>query len=187
MPASAMPVVEIPADAIQRVHDALAAWDGTAGRVIKAALRTGRNAMRTRMIRIVARELGLDRKVVRERIWGSRVHEEGEFYSVRSRAGAYGWPLDRFPHSQTPRGVNVDLPGGSVTYPHAFTATMPTGHEGIFERKRADRLPIKSLRTDAATAAIVRAAGEPEVQEAGQTAAMNALERRLDQELGALR
>jgi hypothetical protein len=43
-------------------------------------------------------------------------------------------------------GVSVRLRGGHGTYPHAFLATMRTGHRGVFQRVGGARLPIRELR-----------------------------------------
>lgn len=63
-------------------------------------------------------------------------------------------PLAKFPHIDTRRsltgrgrgvGVQVNVGKGSTMIPHAFTATMRSGHEGIFERRGDERLPIDEL------------------------------------------
>ena len=51
-------------------------------------------------------------------------------------------PLFDFGARQTKRGVSYNL-GGRKTLAGAFIATMPTGHEGVFMRKGANRLPIQ--------------------------------------------
>jgi hypothetical protein len=43
-------------------------------------------------------------------------------------------------------GVTAQLQKGAGTYPHAFLATMPSGHRGVFERKSRSRLPIRELK-----------------------------------------
>lgn len=40
------------------------------------------------------------------------------------------------------RGVSYSLPGGRGRLPHAFIATMSTGHRGVFMRTEGPRLPI---------------------------------------------
>lgn len=54
------------------------------------------------------------------------------------------------------RGVTAKLPGGAGRYPHAFIATMRSGHTGVFQRKpgaqrhgpppHKSQLPIYELR-----------------------------------------
>jgi hypothetical protein len=40
------------------------------------------------------------------------------------------------------RGVSYRLPGGRSRDPHAFIATMPSGHRGVFKRTGKERNPI---------------------------------------------
>lgn len=43
------------------------------------------------------------------------------------------------------RGVTTRMRGGKGRYPHAFIATMSSGHTGVFQRVRRSRLPITEL------------------------------------------
>jgi hypothetical protein len=43
------------------------------------------------------------------------------------------------------RGVSYRLPGGRGNAPHAFIATMPSGHRGVFQRLETARTPIAQL------------------------------------------
>lgn len=43
------------------------------------------------------------------------------------------------------RGVTAKLPTGAGIYPHAFIATMPSGHRGVYQRRKIGRLPIREL------------------------------------------
>lgn len=55
-------------------------------------------------------------------------------------------PLIAYPHRQTARGTTVEVNRGKRTLlPHAFVATMASGHEGVFERRGPERLPIDEL------------------------------------------
>jgi hypothetical protein len=42
-------------------------------------------------------------------------------------------------------GVSIRIAGKTETYRHAFRATMPRGHVGIYERRGRERLPIREL------------------------------------------
>jgi Prophage minor tail protein Z (GPZ) len=42
-------------------------------------------------------------------------------------------------------GVSVQIGGKTEVYRHAFLATMKTGHRGVYERRGAQRLPIREL------------------------------------------
>jgi hypothetical protein len=44
------------------------------------------------------------------------------------------------------RGVSWSLPSGRGSDAHAFIATMPSGHRGVFRRTGIARLPIRELR-----------------------------------------
>ena len=70
----------------------------------------------------------------------------------------YGLPLYKFANKQGARGVRAEmLRGKKILYRGTFIATMPSGHIGIFARKRNAKakknkrgrwtqLPIKELR-----------------------------------------
>lgn len=55
-------------------------------------------------------------------------------------------PLIAYPHRQTKRGVSVEVNTGKRTLvAGAFIATMSSGHQGVFKRRGAARLPIHEL------------------------------------------
>lgn len=69
-------------------------------------------------------------------------------------------PVFAFSPSQNKQGVKVTIKrGNSKTIQHAFIATMPSGHKGVFSRfdgkgtKLSNRLPIKELYTIGPSAA----------------------------------
>lgn len=56
-------------------------------------------------------------------------------------------PLVAYPHRQTKKGVSVEVNRGKRTLVKgSFTATMKSGHMGVFRRSGAARLPIEELR-----------------------------------------
>lgn len=55
--------------------------------------------------------------------------------AVTLRATGAPVPLINYGAVQTKKGVNVRVKNGSDTFRHAFIATMPNGHKGVFERK----------------------------------------------------
>ena len=56
-------------------------------------------------------------------------------------------PLVAYPHRQTKKGVSVEVNRGKRTLVKgSFTATMKSGHMGVFRRVGAARLPIQELR-----------------------------------------
>jgi hypothetical protein len=187
---AAAPLFEIeldPAD-MARAEKLLAGMEGMFQRALAKAINTGMQAMRDEMARRVSETTGLGVNVIKERVWGRK----GRITSLwaRARAGKIGWPLERFPHTQTAEGVSIKLPGGAVIYPHTFVATMPGGHEGVFRRKPSWRwkpvqtergaelhgLPIERARTDAVTDAIIRIAAEPAILALGVQTATTALD-----------
>ena len=55
-------------------------------------------------------------------------------------------PLGAYPHRQTKRGTSVEVNRGKRTLlKGAFVATLRSGHEGVFRRRGASRLPIDEL------------------------------------------
>jgi hypothetical protein len=70
--------------------------------------------------------------------------------SLRARITATmpNLPAIAFTHSQNKIGVALTIKKGiKKTLKHAFIATMPSGHEGVFERVGKGRLPIKEVYT----------------------------------------
>jgi hypothetical protein len=111
-----------------------------------------------------------------------------EFEASVNAKGA-GFPLSAFSPRQTQKGVSVSVKGRRFLIPHAFIATMGSGHQGVFARGRYGgggalvrtgesfgrfdfgkaRLPINELYTFAPPDTLdneeVRAAMEDRVQE----------------------
>jgi hypothetical protein len=114
---------------------------------------------RTAMARVISKDMRLKVGDVRDRIilreattptdsWWSGARRQ---LSVTLYASAKRLPLILFratgpePSHGKGRGVSASL-GGRKRYPHAFIATMGSGHRGVFQRKGLDRLPITELR-----------------------------------------
>ena len=95
------------------------------------ALKRGTKSARTHAARVVSKDIGLKVGDVRKRI---RLKEpNGQTLTGELRADLKRIPLIKFK-------------GGRKRRPrHAFVATMPTGHEGIFKRRGRSRLPIREL------------------------------------------
>ena len=56
-------------------------------------------------------------------------------------------PLVAYPHRQMKKGVSVEVNRGKRTLVKgSFVATMKSGHQGVFRRRGAARLPIDELR-----------------------------------------
>jgi hypothetical protein len=66
---------------------------------------------------------------------------------IRLAASLQRLPLIDFKARQTGRGVSANTGGGRKTNPHAFIATMTSGHVGVFARTRYTRgAPVWGLR-----------------------------------------
>lgn len=87
------------------------------------------------------------------------------------------------------RGVRAKLPPpGKGVYPHAFIATMKSGHRGVFQRKTlgkgSKRLPIHELRGPALPSVFAKLS--PKAVAAGQESLMKNFEHELEFELSKL-
>lgn len=105
---------------------------------VRAVNRTAKNA-KTAMVRVVATDMALQQKMVRDRIVATSAKTSGP-PSAYLFADQKRVPLINFKARQTKRrGVTYRLPGGAGSLPNAFIATMKTGHEGVYERNSAIR------------------------------------------------
>lgn len=97
---------------------------------------------RTLMVRSVAADLGIKQKDVPIAVRNASASRlEAQVIASGKRI-----PLIKFSARQTKRGVTARLKGGAGKYPNAFIATMPTGHQGVYQRRPgARRLPIYEL------------------------------------------
>lgn len=115
-----------------------------APKAIARALNRASVSTRTIMVRRVAQDIGLKVGDVKKVFTEQSATPENLTARVIVRSKRI--PLMAWNARQTRRGVTARLPGGAGRYPHAFLATMPTGHRGVFQRKRPSRLPIRELR-----------------------------------------
>ena len=121
-------------------------------RTMHATVRALNRAMasgRTVMVREIARDAGLKATDVRDAL---RFQQATFSHPVaRLAAGLKRIPLIDFrargaePSRGRGHGVSYRLPGGRGRHPHAFIATMGTGHRGVFVRVGKARLSIKEL------------------------------------------
>ena len=105
---------------------------------VRAVNRTAKNA-KTAMVRVVATDMALQQKMVRDRITATSAKTSGPpaayLYADQKRV-----PLINFKARQTKRrGVTARLPTGAGKYPNAFIATMKSGHQGVYSRNTAIR------------------------------------------------
>jgi hypothetical protein len=101
------------------------------------------------MVRVVASDMGLKAGDVRERIWKTDARADRPHATLF--ASPTRVPLIDFSARETRstrgkgRGVTAKMPGGAGKYPHAFIATMRSGHRGVFQRQGRGRFPIYEL------------------------------------------
>jgi len=120
-------------------------------RVQTAAVRSlnrGINSARTVMVREIAKDTGLRSgdvtKALRLRLATAAQPEAALAASLKRIPVIQFRATGPEPSRGKGRGVKAKV-SGSTRYPHAFIATMPTGHRGVFARRRTARLPIKEL------------------------------------------
>lgn len=162
-------------ESVRKLAEQLSSVPQEIPRILKAAVNSGTRMMRRKMTQVVAERTGFSTDVVGRRMWGR--YAKPEALVGVAKAGKIGWPWADFQPEQTDKGVNVRVLGGTRLLEHAFIATMPGGHTGVYRRAGAARLPIDEQRTDSATTTILEAAATPEVKEAGNQAAMKTMDR----------
>jgi len=99
------------------------------------------------MVKEITQDTGLPSKRVRDEIKISVVSGS----TVQLQIAGRRLPLVEFkargpePSRGRGRGVSYRLPSGQGRDPHAFIATMPSGHRGVFKRRGTSRLSIHEL------------------------------------------
>lgn len=118
---------------------------------IARALNRSIGSASTVMVRGMSKDLGLKSSDVRDQL--KRTEASPTSLLARLRATGKRIPLIQFrakgpePSRGRGRGVTARLPGGAGRYPHAFIATMKSGHRGVFARRgTGGRLPVAELR-----------------------------------------
>lgn len=116
---------------------------------IARALNRSADSGKTVMVRAMSQDLGIKVSDVRDTVGVSRARpdrHEAQLIATGARI-----PLIKL-HARGPepsrgkgRGVRWRLPGSRGHDPHAFIATMPSGHRGVFKRKARARLGIYEL------------------------------------------
>lgn len=116
----------------------------------RAANRTLSNA-RTAMVAVIADDMGLAQNKVRPFLSEQKAVAAANRWTARLYASTKRVPLITFgargpvPSRGQGGGVTARLPTGRERYPHAFIATMRSGHEGVFQRTGRRRTPIYEL------------------------------------------
>ena len=129
-----------------RVSDYLEFFPKKTGIALLRATTRGTRAANTLAARLVSKDMGLKVGVVKSRI-------RLKLPTARTMAGELRASLKRIPLIQfgargpepsrgRGRGVTARSRGGRTRLPHAFIATMPSGHRGVFARDTVKRGPI---------------------------------------------
>jgi hypothetical protein len=133
---------------MQRAIDQLGA---KAPRAIARALNRAAVSTRTVMASAVAKDTGLKVGTIREQLRIEQAKPVEGKLAARITVSGKRIPLIDFrargpePSRGRGRGVSARLPGGKGRYPHAFIATMKSGHRGVFQRRAQTRLPVYEL------------------------------------------
>ena len=180
----AVPALEIKPDEAQlaALQAAFADAPAKVDKVIYRAINRAVGTMRSRMIKAAAKLLGIKQKIVKGRVWVQKATRKKLFAQVRG--GAYGFPYMLFAPVQTETGVRVKVKKKFVIE-HAFIATMPSGHVGVFRRRqpvKGPRLPILEERTDSITEVIREVGAQPDIVAAGR----ETLNKRIAQEMNLI-
>lgn len=143
---------------------------------------------RTVMARDIADDTNLGVRTVTKELKVTKASPD----SLRARISVSGSkiPLDAWkPTASRRNGVRAKLPPpGKGRYPHAFIATMKSGHRGVFQRatlgKGSKRLPIYQLHGPALPAVFAKLS--PRAIAAGQESLMKNFEHELGFEYSKL-
>lgn len=131
----------------REVNRELAAIGRKARRVIPRALNRTANTLRTREKRGIAKETGIKIGVINKQMSIKKATPGNPRAIINVNRQAI--PLIRLgargkePSRGKGGGVTYRLGGRKHRLSNAFISTMPTGHRGVFSRKRKARLPIR--------------------------------------------
>lgn len=108
------------------------------GAPVARALNRSITSGRALAARLISREMGLKVSTVKAALRTTSANQN--HLTATLTASTKRIPLIQFnargpePSRGKPGGVTAKLKGGPGRYPHAFIATMPTGHRGVFTR-----------------------------------------------------
>lgn len=141
-------VISLRSEGISDVMARMAALGDKASPAIVRALNRGGLTAKTYMASNVAKDMKLKVSDVKEKI---RVKEANLYkHSFEISASLKRLPLILFnargPEPSRGRGRGVTARTNTKRYPHAFIATMKSGHRGVFQRVGKARLGIRELR-----------------------------------------
>jgi len=176
--------ITIEPDTVRRVQAQLAGIRAEIPRVLRLGVNAGVSRIRREIEKAALQVLHIERNILRERIWPNSAKKRfGEDAYGTVRGGKVGWPLTRFPHAKTPRGIAVSLGDRCILYPGSFIANVG-GHSGVFQRIGKSRLPIREIKIESVTDVIQELSAAPSIQAAGALAAETKIEKELTGILG---
>ena len=116
-----------------------------APRAISRALNKSAKSAKTAMVKAVREDMGLKARDVNKGLI-FRASRPSRDPVAKIEISPFRVPLIKFGGTQLKRaGYKSRLKGGSGTIPHAFEATMKSGHVGVFKRAGKERLKINEL------------------------------------------
>lgn len=129
---------------LNQVEQALRDIPRALPRVMSRGLNRTATQARTEVSRNLSRRIGLRVKDVRSRV----TLQKASYSNWRSivKISRKRLPLIRLKAKQARTGVTYKLGRSRILVRHAFIATMPSSHVGVFRRKLTGRLPIVELR-----------------------------------------
>lgn len=140
-------MINIEVNGVEEIVADLQALPLRSGRALVRSMNRAMVSGRTFVAPLIARDMGLTSTTVRASMSIKNATYDRPVAVLGSTLKRI--PLIQFgargprPSRGRGRGVSARTPAGR--YPHAFIATMASGHEGVFERRGRSRLPIKEL------------------------------------------
>jgi len=110
-------------------------------RATTSALNKVARSAQSLAVKVIAKDIGITQKTVREHLVIHKANFRNLFSSVEPRSGKRV-PLTRLKPRQTRKGVTYRSRGKRKLVPGAFIATMPSGGRIVVKRRGRARLPI---------------------------------------------
>lgn len=131
-------------DKLKKLERELRNFPRALPKVMSRALTRTATSARTEISRSLASRIGMKIKDVRSRLTLTRATYSNWRSMVRISGRRFG--LIKFAARQTKKGVTYRKGRSRILIRHAFIATMPSGHRGVFIRKAGPHLPIAEMR-----------------------------------------
>lgn len=116
---------------------------GTESQVQVAAMRALNKTalwLKSQSVKEISTQKKLQQKIIRDRL--NIIKASKSSLKALVVASLYGIKASLIGNM---RQTSTSAKAGKMEFKGAFVATMPTGHRGIFKRKRASRLPIREV------------------------------------------